>query len=60
MPGGSLVCRRCWYVVDDDLKQAYRAAREALKHSRTASNIELLVAAKKNILDSINPRGTSS
>jgi hypothetical protein len=46
--------------VDDDLKQAYRAAREALKHSRTASNIELLVAAKKNILDSINPRGTSS
>jgi hypothetical protein len=46
--------------VDDDLKQAYRAAREALKRSRTASNIELLRRAKKNILDSIAPKRNPS
>lgn len=55
MRRGSLVCRRCWSVPDDDLKQAYRAAREALRHDKTVRNIDALLIAKQRILDSVNP-----
>lgn len=58
MRRGSLVCRRCWSVPDDDLKQAYLAAREVLRHDKTVRNIDLLLEAKQRILDSITPRST--
>lgn len=53
---GDLLCRRCWYVLPDSLKQPYRAARAALDASRTRDNAAAVLAAKKKILDSIHPQ----
>lgn len=58
MRRGDVLCHRCWYVLADDLKQAYRAALAAAKASRTGRNMQALLVAKTRILDSINPKGT--
>lgn len=55
-----LLCRRCWYVLPDSLKQPYQAARAALEASRTRGNAAAVLAAKKNILDSFNTEGNPS
>jgi hypothetical protein len=55
-----LLCRRCWYVLPDNLKQAYRDARDAAKASKSRGAIDALLDAKKNILDSFAPKGDPS
>lgn len=57
---GDLLCRRCWYVLPDNLKQPYQAARTALDASRTRDNAAAVLAAKKNILESIRSEGPAS
>lgn len=55
-----LLCRRCWYILPDNLKQAYRDARDAVKASKSRSAIDALTDAKTNILDSAVPKGNPS
>lgn len=55
-----LLCRRCWYVLPDSLKQAYLDARRAVKASKSRSAIDALRDAKRSILDSIAPKGNPS
>lgn len=55
-----VVCRRCWYVVPDDLKQSYRDALTALRASKNSRNIQAILVAKVRILESINPKGNPS
>jgi hypothetical protein len=52
---GDLLCRRCWYIVPDDLKSAYITARNALRADRSRRNAEALLAARRCAIQSANP-----
>lgn len=55
-----LLCRRCWYILPDNLKQAYLDARNAVKATKSRSAIDALKDAKSNILESVAPKGNPS
>lgn len=55
MRRGDVVCHRCWYVLPDGLKRDYRVALAALKASRSGRNMQAILVARKNIIDSLNP-----
>lgn len=55
-----LLCRRCWYILPNDLKQAYHDARRAVNVSKSRGAIDALKDARQNILDSATPKGNSS
>ena len=57
---GDLLCRRCWYILPNNLKQAYLDARNAVKASKSRSAIDALKGAKSNILNSVAPKGDLS
>ena len=52
-----LLCRRCWYVLPDNLKQAYLDARDAVKATKSRGAIDVLKDAKNNILEFVTPKG---
>lgn len=60
MRRGDIVCHRCWYVLSDDLKGAYRTALAALRASKNWRNIQAILVAKKRIIDTLNPKGTTT
>jgi hypothetical protein len=55
--GADLLCRRRWYSMPDDPKQAYLDARDAVKASKSRSAIDAPMDTKSNILESGAPKG---